>query len=84
MTTGWHARSPAPAGWGRPTIGSLPPRVLIITASFGEGRDLAAGALADQLREERPGVEIETADCITAMGRTAYPSAASQVLAAVP
>ncbi|MFN2629092.1 MAG: glycosyltransferase [Gaiellaceae bacterium] len=47
----------------------MPPRVLIITASIGEGHDLPARTLADQLRDERPGVEIELADCLPAMGR---------------
>jgi processive 1,2-diacylglycerol beta-glucosyltransferase len=47
----------------------VPPRVLILTASVGEGHDLPARTLAAQLREERPDVEIATEDCLAAMGR---------------
>jgi processive 1,2-diacylglycerol beta-glucosyltransferase len=46
------------------------PRVLILTASVGEGHDLPARTLATQLREERPDVEIALEDCLAAMGRT--------------
>jgi processive 1,2-diacylglycerol beta-glucosyltransferase len=45
-------------------------RVLILTASVGEGHDRPAQTLADQLRLEQPGVEIETEDALAAMGRT--------------
>lgn len=45
------------------------PRVLILTASVGEGHDLPARTLADQLRAERPGVEIVTEDGLAALGR---------------
>ncbi len=48
----------------------MAPRVLILTASVGEGHDLPARTLAAQLREERPGIEIATEDCLAAMGRT--------------
>jgi processive 1,2-diacylglycerol beta-glucosyltransferase len=47
----------------------MPPRVLILTASVGEGHDLPARTLAAQLREEQPAVEIATEDCLAAMGR---------------
>ncbi len=47
---------------------AVTPRVLILTASVGEGHDLPARTLAEQLRAERPGVEIETEDCLVAMG----------------
>jgi hypothetical protein len=47
----------------------LPPRALIITASFGEGPDLPARNLAEPLREEGPGV---------------VRSSALQILATVP
>jgi processive 1,2-diacylglycerol beta-glucosyltransferase len=45
-------------------------RVLILTASVGEGHDRPAQTLADQLRLEQPGVEIVTEDALAAMGRT--------------
>jgi processive 1,2-diacylglycerol beta-glucosyltransferase len=44
-------------------------RVLILTASVGEGHDLPARTLADQLREESPGVEVVIEDGLRAMGR---------------
>ena len=44
-------------------------RVLILTASVGEGHDLPARTLAAQLREERPGVEIVTEDGLQVMGK---------------
>ena len=47
----------------------MPPRVLILTASVGEGHDLPARTLAAQLREERPEVEIAVEDCLAVMGR---------------
>jgi processive 1,2-diacylglycerol beta-glucosyltransferase len=48
----------------------MAPRILILTASVGEGHDLPARTLADQLRVERPDVEVITEDCLVAMGRT--------------
>ncbi len=45
------------------------PRILIFTASVGEGHDRPARTLAAQLREECPGVEIVTEDGLAAMGR---------------
>ncbi|MGZ4390375.1 MAG: MGDG synthase family glycosyltransferase [Gaiellaceae bacterium] len=47
----------------------MPPRVLILTASVGEGHDLPARTLADQLRTERADVEVMVEDCLPAMGR---------------
>jgi len=47
----------------------MPPRVLILTASVGEGHDLPARTLADQLRQEEPDVEVVTEDGLAAMGR---------------
>ena len=47
----------------------MPPRVLILTASVGEGHDLPTRMLAAQLREEWPAVEVTTEDCLTVMGR---------------
>ncbi|HEY6963361.1 MAG TPA: glycosyltransferase [Gaiellaceae bacterium] len=44
-------------------------RVLILTASVGEGHDLPARTLADQLRAEDPGVEVVVEDGLRAMGR---------------
>ena len=47
----------------------MPPRVLILTASVGEGHDLPARTLAAQLREERPDAEVDIEDCLAVMGR---------------
>jgi UDP-N-acetylglucosamine:LPS N-acetylglucosamine transferase len=47
----------------------LAPRVLILTASVGEGHDLPARTLADQLRAECPDAEVVTEDALVAMGR---------------
>ena len=44
-------------------------RVLIFTATVGEGHDLPARTLADQLREESPESEVVTEDGLRAMGR---------------
>jgi processive 1,2-diacylglycerol beta-glucosyltransferase len=44
-------------------------RVLILTASVGEGHDLPARTLADQLKEEAPGTEVVIEDGLRAMGR---------------
>jgi processive 1,2-diacylglycerol beta-glucosyltransferase len=45
------------------------PRVLILTASVGEGHDLPARTLAAQLRSECPGVEVVIEDGLAPMGR---------------
>jgi processive 1,2-diacylglycerol beta-glucosyltransferase len=47
----------------------VPPRVLIFTASVGEGHDLPARTLADQLRTEAPDAEVRIIDGLAAMGR---------------
>jgi UDP-N-acetylglucosamine:LPS N-acetylglucosamine transferase len=47
----------------------VPPRVLIFTASVGEGHDLPARTLADQIRVEDPGAEVAIVDAPSAMGR---------------
>jgi processive 1,2-diacylglycerol beta-glucosyltransferase len=47
----------------------VPPRVLILTATVGEGHDLPARTLTAQLEEERPGVEVVTRDGLEALGR---------------
>jgi len=44
-------------------------RVLILTASVGEGHDLPARTLADQLRSESPDVDVVVEDGLVAMGR---------------
>jgi UDP-N-acetylglucosamine:LPS N-acetylglucosamine transferase len=44
-------------------------RVLILTASIGEGHDRPAKTLAAQLEREQPGVEVVIEDCLPAMGR---------------
>jgi processive 1,2-diacylglycerol beta-glucosyltransferase len=44
-------------------------RVLILTASVGEGHDLPARTLADQLREECPGIDVVTEDGLQVMGK---------------
>jgi UDP-N-acetylglucosamine:LPS N-acetylglucosamine transferase len=44
-------------------------RVLILTASVGEGHDLPARTLADQLREECPGADVVTEDGLEVMGK---------------
>ena len=47
----------------------MPPRVLILTASVGEGHDLPARTLAAQLREEEPDVDVVVEDGLAPMGR---------------
>jgi UDP-N-acetylglucosamine:LPS N-acetylglucosamine transferase len=44
-------------------------RVLILTASVGEGHDLPARTLADQIRAESPSAEVVIEDGLRAMGR---------------
>lgn len=44
-------------------------RVLILTASVGEGHDLPARTLAAQLQKEAPGTEVVIEDGLVAMGR---------------
>jgi UDP-N-acetylglucosamine:LPS N-acetylglucosamine transferase len=44
-------------------------RVLILTASVGEGHDRPAQTLEAQLRSEDPDVEVVIEDCLVAMGR---------------
>ena len=59
-----------------------PVRVLILTASIGEGHDLPARTLAAQLRAERPDVEVVTEDALAVVGglvRTLSDDAASIV-----
>ena len=44
-------------------------RVLILTASVGEGHDAPARTLAAQLREEEPAVEVAVVDGLAPLGR---------------
>jgi UDP-N-acetylglucosamine:LPS N-acetylglucosamine transferase len=55
---------------GAPGSRAVAPRILILTASVGEGHDAPARRLADQLRAERPDAEVITEDCLPAMGRS--------------
>lgn len=47
----------------------MPPRILILTASVGEGHDLPARTLAAQLHNEEPLADVVIADGLAAMGR---------------
>jgi UDP-N-acetylglucosamine:LPS N-acetylglucosamine transferase len=68
------AHAPAVAAAGRsarldPRVAKqISPRVLILTATVGAGHDLPARTLADQLRAERPDVEIVTEDALAEIG----------------
>jgi hypothetical protein len=57
-------RIPAPADPRRPL--STPPRILILTASIGEGHDLPARLLADALRAR--GAAVAIADSLAIVG----------------
>ncbi len=46
-----------------------PPRVLVLTADIGEGHDLPARMIKADLEEEVPGVEVEIANGLDAMGK---------------
>jgi processive 1,2-diacylglycerol beta-glucosyltransferase len=48
----------------------LAPRILILSASVGEGHDAPARRLAAQLRTEQPDVVVEVEDCLGVMGKT--------------
>jgi UDP-glucose 4-epimerase len=45
------------------------PRVLVLTADIGEGHDLPARIIKADLEEEIPGVEVEIANGLDAMGK---------------
>jgi UDP-N-acetylglucosamine:LPS N-acetylglucosamine transferase len=45
------------------------PRVLIVTATIGEGHDLPARVLAEGILDERPDAKVEIVDGVAAMGR---------------
>jgi processive 1,2-diacylglycerol beta-glucosyltransferase len=49
---------------------ALPPRILIFTASVGEGHDLPARVLADELRSTAPGAETTIVDSLPVLGGT--------------
>ena len=46
----------------------LSPRILIFSASIGEGHDLPARVLADGIKEEAPGAEVEIVDSLAVVG----------------
>jgi processive 1,2-diacylglycerol beta-glucosyltransferase len=48
----------------------LAPRILILSASVGEGHDAPARRLAAQLRAEQPDVVVEIEDCLGVMGKS--------------
>lgn len=45
-----------------------PPRILILSASIGEGHDLPARALAAGIVDERPDAHVEIADALEIAG----------------
>lgn len=45
-----------------------PPRILILTASIGEGHDLPAQAVADGITAEDPSAEVQIVDALAAVG----------------
>ena len=47
----------------------VPVRILILTASVGEGHDRPARWLAEQLRSERPDATVVVEDSLAPMGR---------------
>jgi UDP-glucose 4-epimerase len=63
-----HAAGALLAGAAR-NGGERDPRVLILTADIGEGHDLPARIIKADLEEEVPGVEVEIANGLDAMGR---------------
>jgi UDP-glucose 4-epimerase len=48
-----------------------PPRVLVLTADIGEGHDLPARMIKEDVEREIPGAEVEIVDGLQAMGRIA-------------
>jgi UDP-N-acetylglucosamine:LPS N-acetylglucosamine transferase len=59
------------------------PRVLILTASVGEGHDLPARFLADGLRAAQPDVEIEIVDGLAELGAAVAAAAESGMRASL-
>jgi len=64
-----HRLRNVPARARQVQLTPLAPRVLILTASVGEGHDLPARTLAAQLRAECPEAEVVTEDALAYMGR---------------
>jgi UDP-glucose 4-epimerase len=62
-----HAQGALLVGVGQ--SGERASRVLILSADIGEGHDLPARIIADDLEQEIPGVEVEIANGLEAMGR---------------
>ena len=46
-----------------------PPRVLVLTADIGEGHDLPARMIKEDVEQEIPGAEVEIVNGLQAMGR---------------
>jgi UDP-glucose 4-epimerase len=51
--------------------GERPPRVLVLTADIGEGHDLPARMIKEDVEREIPGTTVEIVDGLQAMGRIA-------------
>jgi len=51
--------------------GERPPRVLVLTADIGEGHDLPARMIKEDVEREIPGATVEIVDGLQAMGRIA-------------
>jgi UDP-glucose 4-epimerase len=49
--------------------GEHPPRVLVLTADIGEGHDLPARMIKEDVEREIPGAKVEIVDGLKAMGR---------------
>jgi UDP-glucose 4-epimerase len=49
--------------------GERPPRVLVLTADIGEGHDLPARMIKEDVEREIPGASVEIVDGLKAMGR---------------
>jgi UDP-glucose 4-epimerase len=49
--------------------GERPPRVLVLTADIGEGHDLPARMIKEDVESEIPGATVEIVDGLQAMGR---------------
>ncbi|HET7053922.1 MAG TPA: NAD-dependent epimerase/dehydratase family protein [Solirubrobacterales bacterium] len=49
--------------------GERPPRVLVLTADIGEGHDLPARMIKEDVERDIPGAEVEIVDGLQAMGK---------------
>src|SRR5439155_1532906 len=65
---------PHPSKYG-PRVPPAPPRVLILSASIGDGHDRPALLLADALRARRPNADVAVADGLQAMRYWAHSGA---------